>query len=218
MFAGYFTLPLLVHANAKHVHACELNPDSVEALQRGLVANGVANRCTVHPGDNQLSAPKLAGTCDRVHLGLIPSSELAWPLACDALRRDKPGMLHVHANVNRAQIDEWAERLKVELAGLLRGTPASSTPSIEAMHPDQRASWEAAAAAAKAARAKSHEAHGDSICDEQWTVEVLHVELVKWYAPKIRHVVADVRCTPPGLAKANSADPGQKSAKEPSPA
>jgi tRNA wybutosine-synthesizing protein 2 len=202
-----------VHANAKHVHACELNPDSVEALRRGLVANGVVDRCTVHSGDNQLSAPKLAGTCDRVHLGLIPSSELAWPLACDALRRDKPGMLHVHANVNRAQIDEWAERLKVELASLLGGTPAPSSPSLEAMHPDQRASWEAAAAAAAAARVKSHEDCGGSKCDERWTVEVLHVELVKWYAPKIRHVVADVRCTPPGVAKARP-EPGQQPAGE----
>ena len=110
-FAGYFTLPLLVHANAKHVHACELNPDSVVALRRGLVANGVADRCTVHPGDNQLSAPKLAGTCDRVHLGLIPSSELAWPLACDALRRDKPGMLHVHAKDDECVKQSWCEHL-----------------------------------------------------------------------------------------------------------
>ena len=29
-----------------------------------------------------------------------------------------------------------------------------------------------------------------------------HVELVKWYAPKIRHVVADVRCTPAVAATA----------------
>eukprot|EP01050_Picozoa_sp_SAG11_P007581 SAG11_NODE_637_length_8033_cov_4.585707_10_plen_120_part_00 len=32
---GYFTLPLLVHAKVAHVHACELNPDSVAALRRG---------------------------------------------------------------------------------------------------------------------------------------------------------------------------------------
>ena len=208
---GYFTLPLLVHAKAKHVHACELNPDSVEALRRGLAANGVVDRCTVYPGDNQLSAPQLAGTCDRVHLGLIPSSELAWPLACNALRRDKPGMLHVHANVNKAQIDEWVERLKLELASLLGGAKsATRSQSLEAMHPDQRADWEAAAAAAAAA-------DNDEGCDTetssgQWNVEVLHIELVKWYAPKIKHVVADVRCTPPGLANQPATEPDQPSA------
>jgi hypothetical protein len=63
------------------------------------VANNVAERCTVHPGDNQATAPALAGCCDRVHLGLIPSSSLSWPLACAALHRDRPGMLHVHENV-----------------------------------------------------------------------------------------------------------------------
>ena len=147
----------------------------------------------------------LAGKCDRVHLGLIPSSELAWPLACDALRRDKPGMLHVHANVNKAQIDEWAARLKVELARLLGRKSTAPSPSLEAMHPDQRASWEAAAA--RAAVADSREDCGSIGCDGQWTIEVLHVELVKWYAPKIRHVVADVRCTPPGVPKQQAPEP-----------
>lgn len=201
VLTGYFTLPLLVHAKAEHVHACELNPDSVEALRRGLVANDVADRCTVHPGDNQLSAPKLSGTCDRVHLGLIPSSQLAWPLACNALRRDKPGMLHVHANVNKADIDAWAERLKVELSRIFDGAASSRTSSLEAMHPDQRASWEAAAATS------TQENGGGSEGNARWTVEVLHIELVKWYAPKIRHVVADVRCTPPGVANQQTLEP-----------
>ena len=50
---GYFTLPYLVHAGAGHVHACEWNPDAVEALTRNLQLNGVADRCTVHAGDNR---------------------------------------------------------------------------------------------------------------------------------------------------------------------
>ena len=55
MFAGigYFTLPYLVHAKAKHVHACEWNPDAVTALKLSLAANQVANQCTVHEGDNK---------------------------------------------------------------------------------------------------------------------------------------------------------------------
>lgn len=50
---GYFTLPYLLHAGAAHVHACEWNPDAVEALKRNLQLNRVAHRCTVHQGDNR---------------------------------------------------------------------------------------------------------------------------------------------------------------------
>ncbi|KAG7224755.1 hypothetical protein INR49_013467 [Caranx melampygus] len=77
---GYFTLPYLVHAGASHVHACEWNPDAVEALQKNLEANGVSDRCTIHQGDNQQL--KLHDIADRVNLGLIPSSEDSWPVAC----------------------------------------------------------------------------------------------------------------------------------------
>ena len=48
---GYFTLPYLVHARADLVHACEWNAKAVEGLKRGLVANGVAEKCVVHVGD-----------------------------------------------------------------------------------------------------------------------------------------------------------------------
>lgn len=50
---GYFTLPYLVHARAELVHACEWNSNAVEALERGLKANGVKERCIVHYGDNR---------------------------------------------------------------------------------------------------------------------------------------------------------------------
>ena len=50
---GYFTLPYLVHAQAKVVHACEWNTDAVEALQRGLEVNGIKERCVIHYGDNR---------------------------------------------------------------------------------------------------------------------------------------------------------------------
>jgi len=50
---GYFTLPYLVHAHADYVHACEWNPDSVEALRRNLALNGVTDRCTIYFGDNR---------------------------------------------------------------------------------------------------------------------------------------------------------------------
>ena len=48
---GYFALPYLVHAGAKVVYACEWNPDAVEGLRRGLVANGIEDKCVIHFGD-----------------------------------------------------------------------------------------------------------------------------------------------------------------------
>ena len=48
---GYFTLPYLVHAHADTVHACEWNPKAIEGLRRGLIANGVSERCIIHEGD-----------------------------------------------------------------------------------------------------------------------------------------------------------------------
>ena len=50
---GYFTIPYLVHARAAHVHACEWNPNSVEALRKNLEQNGVASRATIYEGDNR---------------------------------------------------------------------------------------------------------------------------------------------------------------------
>ena len=32
---GYYTIPFLVRGLAKHVHACEINPNSIIALRKG---------------------------------------------------------------------------------------------------------------------------------------------------------------------------------------
>ena len=36
----------------------------------------------------------------------------------------------------------------------------------------------------------------------EWSVRVEHVERVKWYAPRVRHLVADVRCVPARITSA----------------
>jgi tRNA G37 N-methylase Trm5 len=117
---GYFTLPYLVKAGAAHVYACEWNPHAVEALRRNIVINSVADRCTVLEGDNAKVAPR--NVADRVNLGLIPSSERGWPVACAALRQDKGGWMHVHDNVEVPRgvepTDAFAERGAVIAAAL----------------------------------------------------------------------------------------------------
>jgi tRNA G37 N-methylase Trm5 len=95
---GYFTLPYLLKARVDRVHACEWDEDALEALRAGAEANGVVERCIVHPGDNVSSLSAFEGQAHRVNLGLIPSSEAGWPVAVRALRAEG-GWLHVHANV-----------------------------------------------------------------------------------------------------------------------
>ena len=120
---GYYTLPLLVRAGAAHVHACEWSEDAVFALNHNLVANGVNDTCTVHAGDNQISlnvggsAVSVNGTCDRVILGLLPSSEDGWPLALSALKPEG-GILHLHGNAPGGNEIEWAEKIASKLASM----------------------------------------------------------------------------------------------------
>ena len=117
---GYFTVPLLAQAGVALLYACELNPDSVEALRRNLAANSVQDRCQVLPGDNALSLDAFRGRADRVNLGLLPSSEPGWPLAMAALKPASGGWLHVHENVAEADEAAWLQRLEDELVRVAR--------------------------------------------------------------------------------------------------
>ena len=107
---GYFSLPLLAHTRVSHIHLCEHNPHTFDALTRSLSANSISTtRYTLHPGDNrrpELQA-QLEGKVDRVLLGLLPSSEDGWSTAVKALNADSGGWMHVHANVRVGREDEW---------------------------------------------------------------------------------------------------------------
>lgn len=105
---GYYTLPMLIHSQAAHVHACEINPASIEGLRAAAAANKVSECLTVHEGDNQVSLTRLVGMADRCHLGLLPSSEPVWELAIRALK-SQGGWLHVHMNVEEEHIPSWME-------------------------------------------------------------------------------------------------------------
>ena len=167
---GYFVLPYLIHAKAKHVHACEINPDSVEALKVNLKSNGVEERCTVHFGDNRLQCP--TDVADRVNLGLIPSSELSWETACLALKNDSGGMLHIHANVD-------STNQNVEQANCIK---------TQFKYPE----WELWTNYAISTIEKIFL----RLKNRTWTVKFLHLEHVKSYGPHVDHVVLDLECRP----------------------
>ncbi|ETN07332.1 hypothetical protein PPTG_13625 [Phytophthora nicotianae INRA-310] len=116
---GYYVLPFLVHGGAAFVHACEWNPDSVAALRFNLERNHVADRCKVYLGDNRESAPTIGAVADRVNLGLLPTSEKAWPLAVQVLK-PSGGWFHVHDNVAVEDRETWEQHVLDSMRALAK--------------------------------------------------------------------------------------------------
>uniref|UniRef100_A0A1I7ZRT5 tRNA(Phe) (4-demethylwyosine(37)-C(7)) aminocarboxypropyltransferase n=1 Tax=Steinernema glaseri TaxID=37863 RepID=A0A1I7ZRT5_9BILA len=114
MFAGigYYTLPFLVNAGAKHVYAVDWNDDATEALKKSLEANDCAERCTVLEGDCRRVCP--SGVADRVNMALIPTTRPHWLTACKCLK-PSGGVMHIHETIRtikKAKSPEKMLRLK----------------------------------------------------------------------------------------------------------
>ena len=120
---GYYTLPALVHGGST-AHACEWNPEAVKALRWGLEANGVEDRCTIHEGDNRITAQSLGGVADRVFLGLLPSSEEGLETALDVLS-PSGGTLHVHGLAPSKDHGSWVEEVRSSVAATRPGSELS---------------------------------------------------------------------------------------------
>jgi len=114
---GYYTLPMLIHSKIEHIHSCEWNPDAIEALEWNLEHNDVVNRCTVHPGDNRVTAPNLQGIADRVILGLLPSAEEGFLLAVNCLKM-RGGKLHIHGIASAKNHDSWIEETIASISNI----------------------------------------------------------------------------------------------------
>ena len=146
---GYYTLPMLVRSNAQHVYACEINPNSIQALQNGAKLNNVSERLTILEGDNLSTMKQVYSLADRVHLGILPSSEKAWQSAINCLK-SSGGTLHIHMNVEEEKIEDFVKYCTDSIAKLAKQLGRKGIVFAE------------------------------------------HVEKVKWYAPRMRHIVIDV--------------------------
>lgn len=92
---GYFSLPLLIHAKAKHLYACEWNPDAIEALKKNLQLNKIdQSRCTVLEGDNRTNRP--TDVAQRVILGILPSCFDWMRTAFECIDKSTGAILHCH--------------------------------------------------------------------------------------------------------------------------
>lgn len=198
---GYFTLPFLVHAAAAFVHACEWNPHAVVALRKNLELNGVLDRCQIHFGDNRKL--KLSNIADRVNLGLIPSSEEGWPIACQVLRKDAGGILHIHQNVESSpgkilqpprssemEEDHWPHPQQIITNH--RGNGATRDSRRKGLSVATKPEWHRWAESAETRiAALLQQVHGKA-----WKTQILHIQLVKSYAPHVDHIVLDLECRP----------------------
>ncbi|XP_056347121.1 tRNA wybutosine-synthesizing protein 2 homolog isoform X2 [Oenanthe melanoleuca] len=191
---GYFTLPFLVHAGAALVHACEWNSHALQALHRSLLLNGVRDRCHIHAGDSRQL--QLRDVAHRVNLGLIPSSEQGWPVACRVLRKDTGGVLHIHHNVESPPAPAPPQ------SAVLLAEQRAASPGGQARQPAEdggeplgarrRPEWQQwAEGTAARIRGLLAELHG-----RPWHTRVLHIEPVKSYAPHVHHLVLDLECRP----------------------
>lgn len=102
MFAGigYFSIPIGVHANAKKVHAIEINPNSYQFLCENIKLNKLAN---INPilGDCMVETPNYKA--DRIIMGYVKTTHHYLKVAIDSL--NKGGILHYHETVPEKLID-----------------------------------------------------------------------------------------------------------------
>jgi tRNA wybutosine-synthesizing protein 2 len=180
---GYFVFPYK-KAGVSKVLCWELNPWSIEGLQRGAKLNGWRTQVIergpplsepprestdliVFAHSNEYALDDLAETQRAMHLppirhvncGFLPSSNLSWKTAVGMLDRELGGWIHAHENVGVNDIEQRKAEVVAEIEG-----------------------------------------HMD-VAELQGEVSCEHVEKVKTYAPGVLHVVFDIRLSrPSGLA------------------
>ena len=116
---GYYTLPMLVRGNAKHVTATEWNPNALRDLDKGLKQNRVKKRCTVLEGDNRTHGNLLHGKFDRVVLGLLPQSWEGMETAIRSLK-STGGILHIHGVSPSDKPEKWEKEVIHKLSNFNR--------------------------------------------------------------------------------------------------
>ena len=193
------------------------DPAAVAANVDASAAAAAAREAISYPGDQQQhgeqqQAPTparipaaLVGVADRISLGLIPSSEEAWPTAVSLLNDAKGGILHIHG-VAPLEAVEGEER------------PVSNVVYV---YPDADSGEATAAETNKCGRNKNTDVGGNcklgarlrfaqhalskisALVKEKatrgrgtWEVYIHHVEKVKSYAPRLFHFVVDIIVRP----------------------
>ena len=131
---GYYTLPMLVRGNAKHVTATEWNPNALRDLDKGLKQNRVKKRCTVLEGDNRTHGNLLHGKFDRVVLGLLPQSWEGMETAIRSLK-STGGFLHIHGVSPSDKPEKWEKEVIQKLSNFNRKIQPNKSIKIKSYAP-----------------------------------------------------------------------------------
>lgn len=96
MFAGigYFSIPIGVHSNAKHIYSIEINPNSYFYLNENIKLNKLDN-VTPILGDCMVHTPKYKA--DRIVMGYVKTTHHYLNVAINSL--NEGGVLHYHETV-----------------------------------------------------------------------------------------------------------------------
>ena len=178
---GYFSLPYLVHSKASFLHACEWNPAAVRAIKMNMERNKIGgNKFQIHEGNNRKVCPR--GVADRVNLGLIPSSEISYKTACLALKPDSGGIMHIHGNVDRRSppSNDCCENENVRIK----------------VHPGFNCKYSEWHGWALDTASKIGICFLEERPSSQYSIELVSMNHVKSYAPKVDHLVLDLNCCP----------------------
>lgn len=102
MFAGigYFSIPIGVHSNAKHIYSIEINPNSYFYLCENIKLNKLDN-ITPILGDCMVHAPKY--NADRIVMGYVKTTHHYLNTAINSL--NEGGILHYHETVPEKLMD-----------------------------------------------------------------------------------------------------------------
>ena len=157
-----------------------------------------------------------------MNLGLIPSSESGWQVACEALR-PVGGILHVHSNVQTSQPNHQEIHSSVirqttgsdptvsHYADMKNGT---DTINADESHTNRWNKFKKTCPTKEewAAYARDTSMQMENLLQvahssSRWTASVLHIEHVKSYAPHIDHIVVDIQCRPHVIEQSNGEDP-----------
>ncbi|VDP12291.1 unnamed protein product [Soboliphyme baturini] len=206
MFAGigYFVLPYLVHAQAALVHACEWNASAIEALRLNLALNKVQDKCIIHEGDCREVCP--AQIADRVNMGILPSSKAYLPTACRALK-PRGGFIHIHENVTSSRLKkEGQSHMSLADSSKLKNNVERDAVLSEMedgssllLMKDFFVKWNNIDSNWR----KFATDCGNSVLrclkvnyNGPWNVAIVSLYRVKSYAPRIDHLVLDLKCFP----------------------
>ena len=125
---GYFAFAYL-KAGAARVYCWEINPYSIHGFVQGAKRNNFTLSDTIDNTDAQLvllaqdnihacaTLNHRANTISHINLGLLPSSEDAWRIAADILRKDIGGFIHVHGLADLHVRDTWAKHCVTTFTG-----------------------------------------------------------------------------------------------------